>query len=209
LSVQDKFSRYIFCDTSEPAISALRERVQRRFEDADVRYVVGHCNEKVDEIIAHIPPHSSSETVLSFCFVDPFDLGIHFRTIETLARRKLMDFLMLLALFMDANRNEKHYTRRDNPKVDKFLGDPDWRARWIEFRRHDNSFPRFLAREFEKRMLSLDYLKSKKGNTKEFRSNERNLPLYHLAFFSRHQRGYDFWEEGMRYTSEPPFDFAA
>ncbi len=64
----------------------------------------------------------------------------------------------------------------------------------------DDSFPRFLAQEFERRMIEIGYLEAGQ-NTKEFRSTEKNLPLYHLAFFSRSKRGYDFWRKGTSYST--------
>jgi hypothetical protein len=33
-------------------------------------------------------------------------------------------------------------------------------------------------------------------------SSEKNLPLYHLAFFSKHPRGYQFWKEACKYGTE-------
>lgn len=34
------------------------------------------------------------------------------------------------------------------------------------------------------------------------RSNEKNLPLYHLAFFSKHPRGYEFWNQVLKYGTD-------
>jgi hypothetical protein len=78
--------------------------VKRHFPAANVDFVPGDCNEKVGEILSAIPAHSKKHTVLSFCFVDPWDIGIRFSTIERLSQR-FVDFLVLLALYMDANRN--------------------------------------------------------------------------------------------------------
>lgn len=40
-----------------------------------------------------------------------------------------MDFLVLLALGMDAPRNWQLYIQPGNTKVERFLGDPTWRER--------------------------------------------------------------------------------
>jgi hypothetical protein len=37
---------------------------------------------------------------------------------------------------------------------------------------------------------------------KEVRSDEKNLPLYHLALFSRSSRAYDFWNEVLEYSDD-------
>lgn len=207
LSVKTPFDKYLFCEVIPDSLEALKQRVTKLGSSAEVSYIAGDCNERVDDIIGQIPESSKSNTVLTFCFVDPFDLSIQLKTLRKLADARRIDFLVLLALFMDANRNEKHYTSRENRKVDLFLNSSGWREEWSEYRTSDDSFPRFLARQFERKMLELGYLRSAQ-NTKEFRSAEKNLPLYHLAFFSRNQRGYDFWKKGTSYsTPQMPLDF--
>jgi three-Cys-motif partner protein len=200
LSVKTLFDKYLFCEVIPRSLEALEQRVTKVGRSAEVRYIAGDCNESVDDIIREIPESSRSSTVLTFCFVDPFDLSIQLKTLRKLAGARRIDFLVLLALFMDANRNEKHYTSLENRKVDLFLDSSGWRDEWSEYKTRDDSFPRFLARQFEKRMIEVGYLKSGQ-NTKEFRSSEKNLPLYHLAFFSRSQRGYDFWKKGTSYST--------
>jgi three-Cys-motif partner protein len=207
LSVRDSFDKYIFCEKDETNIGALKERVRRHHKELDVSFIAGDCTSKVDEILEKIPPHSRSQKVLSFCFVDPFSLDMHFATIEALSA-KFMDFLVLLALDMDARRNLKNYFRSTSTKADLFLGLPDWRERWKRFSQADNSFQRFLAAEFEKQMISLGYRKHSRANTKHIYTMDRNLPLYHLAYFSRHSKGYKFWDECLNYSSaQQSFDF--
>jgi hypothetical protein len=60
----------------------------------------------------------------------------------------------------------------------------------------------FLAREFASRMVRLGYLRTGLERMKEIRSNEKNLPLYHLAFFSKHPRGYQFWDQVLKYGTD-------
>jgi len=207
LSVKSLFDKYLFCEMIPQSVEALKKRVTNLKPSAEVTYLPGDCNECVDDIVAQIPEPSKSNTVLTFCFVDPFDLSIQFKTLRKLADARRIDFMVLLALFMDANRNEKHYTSLENKKVDLFLDSSRWRDEWSEYKAKDDSFPRFLAHEFEMRMIEIGYLKSTQ-NTKEFRSSEKNLPLYHLAFFSRSQRGYDFCKKGTSYsTPQIPLDF--
>ena len=37
---------------------------------------------------------------------------------------------------------------------------------------------------------------------KEVRSDDKNLPLYHLALFSRSPRAYDFWDQVLKYSTD-------
>lgn len=191
LSVPNAFDKYILCEKKPKLMRALKQRISKKFPMADVAYVSGDCNEKVQEILAHIPMHSKEKNVLSFCFIDPFDIGIEFETTKTLTS-KIMDFLIVLAVGMDATRNEARYTDANNTQIDKFLGDEAWRERWKQAQRTKIPFRHFLAQEYANRMAGLGYVKVAVAKMKEVKSDEKNLPLYHLAFFSKSTRGYKF-----------------
>lgn len=118
LGVRDPFNTYVFCERDRDSLDALRHRVRRLFEGVDVRFVPGDYDQQIRKIAEEIP---KGRSVLSLCFADPFDLSIKFSSIRTLAVHRT-DFLFVLALHMDANRNELHYTSNDNPKLDEFLG---------------------------------------------------------------------------------------
>jgi three-Cys-motif partner protein len=205
LSVSDPFDKYIFCEKGDEKnpwqLNALRIRVNKLSNEKDIVIIEGDCNQKIDEIISEIPK-KHGQKVLTFCFVDPFSLNLHFDTLRRLAVEHRVDFLTLLALMMDGNRNSNHYEKEESDKIDLFLGQEEWRNRWSLAKIKDNSFPRFLAKEFENQMLSIGYIKGSKKNTVEIRSLEKNLPLYHLAFFSKHERGYDFWNKGVVYSDD-------
>ena len=174
---------------------------------ADVTYIAGDCNTKVDEILKAIPRGSTELKVLGLCLVDPYDLGIKFETLRMLSKR-FIDFLCLLALNMDARRNYQRYMEPDSKKVDEFLGSSDWRRRWETAQASRVEFPQFLAMEFAKVMDTLGYIPPPPYTMKEVRSDEKNLPLYHLALFSRSHRAYDFWGEVLKYsTDQTAFSF--
>jgi len=168
--------------------------------------VAGNCNEKIGDVLAAIPGASSQERILSLCFVDPHDLSIKFSTISGLATKR-MDFLFLLALHMDANRNVEQYINPQNPKIDEFLGISGWRESW-EAKKLNVKFPEFLAMEFSERMTTLGYLPQPFHRMKLVRSDVKNLPLYHLALFSKANRAYEFWEKVLALsTDQRSFDF--
>ena len=200
LKVKDPFDRYIFCESNSSALDALKLRVQKLFPKADVRYVLGDCNDKVDEICRNIPTPSRDNKVLSFCFVDPYDLSVKFSTIRKIVDR-FVDFLTLLALGMDANRNLQHYLDPANHKIDDFLGLPNWREKWMEQASTGISFPRFLAQTYAEQMVSLNYLPLSFHKMKAIRSDVRNLPLYHLALFSRNELAYKYWDDVLKYST--------
>lgn len=203
LGVPNPFDLYILCEQDADSFHALSTRVSRLFPDAMVRLLQGDCNERADEIVSAIP---GGRSVLSFCFADPFDLSLRFSTIRSLAFGR-MDFLFVLALYMDANRNVAHYTGEHNKKIDDFLGSSDWRERWREAEARGAVFPRFLAEEFSAEMQKLGYLPMPFHKMKQVRS-DGNLPLYHLALFSKHKLALHFWDDVLEYSSDQRgFDF--
>ena len=94
----------------------------------NAEFIAGDCNEKTHNICDVIRDLSRNRRVLSFCFVDPFDVSIKFSTIKTLSNYRV-DFLLLLAVYMDAGRNVAAYTEDENPQIDEFLGLSDWRKK--------------------------------------------------------------------------------
>ncbi len=201
LTLEHPFDKYIFCEEQTDLLEALKARVKRIAPSADVSYVPGDCNEHVKEICSSIPLASREHTVLSLCFVDPCDIGIKFETLSALSTR-YVDFLVLLALHMDANRNYAHYIRPESVKVEELLGTKTWRDRWSVAQSDAVPFPRFLAQEFANSMATLGYLPLPLYKMKEVRSDEKNLPLYHLALFSRSERAYKFWDEVLKYSTD-------
>jgi three-Cys-motif partner protein len=199
LSVKDSFDKYIFCENDAEALDALKKRVAGNFPDADVEFVHGSCDEQVDRIDRLIPRATKTNRVLSFCFVDPYDLSLKFSTIRKIAEH-FVDFLFLLALHMDANRNLAAYLDMKNRKIDNFLGVPEWREKWAGLP-EPKSFPRFLAEMYAGQMRALGYLPVGFDRMKQVRSDVRNLPLYHLALFSRHQLAYKYWDEVLKYST--------
>jgi len=198
LSVKDPFDKYIFCESNVSSMDALKTRVRKHSPHADVDFIPGSCDDELDRILGRIPKPSKNFRVLSFCFVDPYDLSIKFSTVRRIAGR-FVDFLFLLALHMDANRNQAHYLDPSNHKIDEFLGLPDWRERWIAS--ETKSFPRFLAEAYAKQMETLGYLPTGFEAMKPVRSDVNNLPLYHLALFSRHDRAYRLWKQVLKYST--------
>jgi three-Cys-motif partner protein len=202
LLLKDSFDRYVFCEEDSDKLAALKVRGKRHAPAAAVAYVEGKCDHHVGEILAAFPRGSRNETVLTLCFADPFDIGLKFDTIRTMAEARYVDFVITLALGMDANRNYEHYVREDASKIDDFLGSDTWRHRWLTAQWDAVKFTRFLADEFSKSMAELEYIPPPFYTMKEVRSHERNLRLYRLALFSRHERAYKFWDQVLKYGTD-------
>ncbi|HEU0143949.1 MAG TPA: three-Cys-motif partner protein TcmP [Nitrososphaera sp.] len=202
LDIKDKFDKYIFCDADPLKIKALQERVSKAYPSVNSQFILGDTNKSVDSILQEIPQHRKGFKVLSFCFADPYKLAnLKFETIRQMSSR-FIDFLILIPSGMDANRNISRYINPTNRTVDLFLGTSEWRDEWKQAKSQGESFGHYITRRFSQEMEVIGYPYSRIEETKHIRSTDKNLPLYHLAFFSRNELGQKFWEQARKYSQE-------
>ncbi len=199
LQVKDAFDKYIFCESDPDYLEALTRRARKISPNADISFIAGDCNEQTDNICAQIPKARRGFRVLSFCFVDPYDMSVRFSTIKRISET-FVDFLVLLALQMDASRNEANYTNPNNRKLDEFLGQSDWRQRWAG-QSTNASFSQFVAEEYATQMQMLRYQPVSFHRMKQIRSDAKNLPLYRLALFSRNPLADEYWDQFLKYST--------
>jgi three-Cys-motif partner protein len=201
LGMKDPFDKYVFCEEDPRKIAALRVRVGRAAPNADVTYITGNCNALTEQILTAIPAGSRGDTVLTLCFGDPYDIGLKFATLRALSVR-YVDFMLLLAVWMDANRAYRRYVQEDATKVDEFLGSDTWRERWSKAQWDGALFPQFLATEFASAMQTSNYLPTPLHRMKRVKSDEKNLPLYYIALFSRNDLGHKYWDQVLKYGTD-------
>lgn len=202
LSVADPFDRYVFCEEDPKRMSALQERVKTLGASERVEFISGNMNENIGKVLAAIPKGSKEKKVLNFCFVDPFKMdNLKFKTIKALSARYI-DFLILIPTFMDANRNPEVYRDPGNKIVDDYLGINDWRDSWKQRKDPAEKFGVFVLDNYRAQMKKLGFEYEGLDDIVEVRSDQKNLPLYHLAFFSRHPLGHNFWKKAKK-SSDP------
>lgn len=211
LELPSKFDKYIFCERDEKRLYALKTRVERIDPDADVTYIAGDVNEKIQEVLSALP----SDKVLTFCFVDPYRIAdLRFDTLRLLSSQahtsRNIDFLVLLPSFMDVNRNAPTYLAPKGTKaLDGFLGSSGWRGDWKEAEARGEKLGSFFVEQFGVEMKKMGYLYPDIKEAKLVRGSQ-NVPLYHLAFFSRHPLGAKFWRGAKEYGTDqrslPSFD---
>jgi three-Cys-motif partner protein len=201
LGMPEAYDKYIFCEQDKNYADALETRCRRDFPNRKVKIVAGNANASVEKIIAEMPQPSRNHKVLGFCFLDPYQLqNLHFSTIGTLSQR-FMDFLVLIPSGMDANRNEQNYLKPRNKTLENFFGTPDWRSRWDKEKVSDQSFEHFVVEEFGRSMQTLGYIDPGLKEAIMIRSDDKNLPLYRLALYSKHKLGAKFWKETKKYCT--------
>lgn len=201
LSLPDPFDAYVFADENPGHLEALKIRAERLERSHDASYIPGDANAVIGKILEKVPG-AAGERTLSFCFLDPYKLNIHFDTVRRIAADRAVDFLILLALYIDANRNVQWYEKDDNPTIDLLLGDETWRERWRPAANRNESIVTFLAREYASRMASIRYLPMALEDMVKVRTYDKRLPLYYLAFLSRDKTGLKFWREVLKYAND-------
>lgn len=202
LEIPDRFNQYIFCEQDETLITALKKRVVRDYVEVDARFIHGDSNSSVDRIIKELPQHGKQKKVLSFCFADPSRLkDLRFSTIQQLSSH-FMDFLILIPTGMDATCNVPHnYIRPEDKTVDEFVGTSEWRKAWQNPDSQRMGFDVFLTKFYAQRMEKLGYRAHADEQTQLIRATDKHLPIYRLAFFSRHELGERFWKEVRKYAT--------
>lgn len=201
LSLKDPFDRYIFCEANAEKREALQIRVRRHAPNADVRFISGDCDANVATIAGAIPRHSKTNKVLSLCFVDPNDIGIKFATLRALGERRMVDFVVLLALYMDALRAEQQYVKNPS-KISQLLDTESWQDRWQDAKQKGTDFPHFLAEEFAESMAGMDYIPRPFYSMRKIFYYPKNYPLYAIGLFSRRPLAYKLWDDALKYTDD-------
>jgi len=206
MSNPNPFTKYIFCEQDKARYEALCTRAKRDFSHLNYEIFQGDSNIIIDRVLQAIPPYGKGNTLLPFCFVDPFSLNLKFSTIESLGKG-LMDFLILQALHMDGNRNLEKYLKEESTKIENYLGISNWREIFEkDATSNKTNFVKFLGDQYQGKMVGLGYQSAK--HMHQIRSNEKNLPLYYLAFYSKHKRGEEFFEEvRKRITTQTTMNF--
>jgi three-Cys-motif partner protein len=200
LDIRNRFNKYFFCEGDIKKMKALKIRVGRDHADADVEYIEGNVNENIDNILFKMPQHKKGFRVISFCFVDPYGIkNLNLATIKKLSAR-FIDFLILIPSDMDAHRNVARYEMKSNSAIENFTGVKEWRDLWGKERMKGTKFGLFVIELLASEMKELGYMFHSRGDTVHIRSHEKNLPLYHLAFFSRHPLGKHFWDGAKKYS---------
>ena len=71
---------------------------------------------------------------------------------------------------------------------------------------YKKDFVKFLAEQYQSQMKELGYQENKLMH--QIRSNEKNLPLYYLSFYSKNPRGEEFFKKVQkRVTSQTTLEF--
>lgn len=210
LRLQPGFNVHIFCEQDPRKITHLEQRVRREHPEADAHFVSGDCNERIRDVICRIPAYSGGRASLTFCYSDPYKLrDLDFSTIRTLSEDRRVDFLILIPSFMEGNRNlEKDYCKPGDRTVERFFGvSKNWRHQWTR-EKSEKSADLFLTDLFGRSMEGLGHIYAGAEYTEVIRNTKR-VPLYRLAFFSKHPLAIQLWQQARKYgKTQTEFEFS-
>jgi len=175
------FTRHIYVDKDAVATAALEQRVAPWRSQRPIDILNEDCNDAVDRVVELIPKNA-----IVFAFLDPTAWQIRFETVRKLCDARRVDVLITFQVAA-LKRNRL----RDLKTIDDFFGTERWRpalesgevARMAHF-----------TATYGAQMGSLGYLDV--GDVIEPRMRiSTGALLYTLRFYSKHERGHDFWRE--------------
>lgn len=196
----DPFTDYVYVDNDPECLDALATRIHASGTSANVTFIPGDVNESVVAVREALPRYSRSRGLLSFCFVDPFDIQLRFETIRGLSGLR-MDFLILLMLGVDARRNLQRYL---NDESSARIGDLIACAQWRSEYRAERNIIHFILRTFDEAMQGLGYL-SAANDLHPVYATGTHVLQYVLAFYTKNEVGLRFWR-GSRSSLSPQID---
>jgi three-Cys-motif partner protein len=191
-SLPNKFDYYALNDFDEESCSAIENRLNK-IVPSKYKVFSGDANKNLDTILNSIPNFNNEKRNLIFSFLDPFSLNLEFETIKKLNKEQA-DILVLHALQMDARRNHKIYKEKPE-KVSKFTGNPNWQESYKKYQDTPTEFMKFVSEEFDRSINNLGYKITAK---KERIKNDSGMGIYYLCFYSKHDRGLDFYSKIQR-----------
>ena len=175
------FTQLVLSEIDAENCDALRRRVAGA--QVPVSIVEGDCNMRIAQVLSVIP-----EWGLNVALIDPYSLeGLHFETIAALARFKRMDLVVFFPvgeIKRNLERNRATYTAL----LDRALGTDEWQP--IVKRKGDILQ---LVEVFRRQLQKRFGYTTAKARTAPIR-NDKNVPLYHLVFASKHPLGDKIWE---------------
>lgn len=133
LNAVPPFARYFFIEKDPIQAEHLRHQIHAAsIQNYEVE--TGDCNDAVDRVMPRVP-----RSALSFAFLDPSGLQLHWNTVKKLAKHRRgsrkMELLILYPYDMVIKRWLSESTMA--PSLTAFFGDDSWRVAQAESLRND------------------------------------------------------------------------
>lgn len=173
------FTRVLLSDSDDETFNALERRVTSYHKAGrDVRLFKGDCNVRIDDIAKEIPPYG-----LNVALIDPFSLNaLRFATIARLATFSRMDLIIHFPIG-DIRRN----WGKNDDAITAALGTDEWKQT-VKSLEDVPLLKHVLRRQLVKLFGCAERL------VKDMPvDNIKGVPVYHLMYASKSEKGTDIW----------------
>ena len=135
------FHRYHFIDKSKQSLDELEARLTKLRPNfvGRMKWHPGDVNVELPKIIRNLDVKGSRAVV----FADPFGMQVDWETIKVVAACPIIDFWYLVPTGLALNRmatKSGKMPKSWSDKLDRFLGDKDWRTRWYRKKEEEGLF---------------------------------------------------------------------
>ncbi len=196
-SLKYPFSKFVFNDFEEDRITELRKRIELYYPDQleKCQFTVMEADNCL-QTIYHSGTIGKKEQLI-LIFSDPNDLAPSFETIEFISSHLRADLFFHLSYGIDLKRNLKLYLEQKPSKLDRFLGDEDWRS--IE-----NITAKDIVDHYFRKLSRLGYqmidINDEYSRPTMFSiKGQKRIILYYLFVVSKHPLGQRFATEVEKY----------
>jgi len=192
LGVRPAFDHLFLGDKSTSNVEALKRRVPTEDQKL-VTFLADDCNDAVTNVIENL----SSKT-LGLAFLDPEGLDVKFKTLRTLATRRV-DIVYLFPSGIGIRRNLARFAREPHSRMDDVWGGREWRDLPLakhalgELTSHEEMrLDRDWISSFRRKVgtLGLSYHDESDPAIR----NNQGAVMYHLLFFSHDKAGLTIWK---------------
>jgi len=176
------FTRIFAIEKDTKNLETLGRRLTTSGFDGQVRLWNDDFNIVAADISKAIPMRS-----LNVAFVDPYSLDAHFAAIETLARARPLDLVILFSDRIDLQRNVEHtYYPQISPKLDEFLGSQsNWRKSYDQLvDRKGGPLREMFSHIYLRQLKTLGY-----GSSDSWPLEGPQGPMFRLVFASKNKLG--------------------
>jgi three-Cys-motif partner protein len=193
LTTRFPFTSYFFSDLSADNAAALGQRCNASSSCPNVEIQIGDCNRLVEGVVNRIK--GESRPSLNLAFLDPEGMELKWETVAKLASVGKMDLIIYYPRAGLTRNVQQEFERPGGTAIDEFFGDQRWREIYetSQMTGGADQHRRFID-YYKSKLRALGYAENEIVCEPLIR-NERNAPLYHLLFASKHPLGYKFWRE--------------
>ena len=184
VALEHDFTAYYFVEEHPGLFAALKERLRDHAKWDRIHFF----NESWIDLVARGELQFDART-LAVAFIDPTGISaVPMVAMQALMRNPRIDLLVTIQYALGIVLNAPQFARSEgeNTVLDHFLGSAEWR----QWQCKDSS-------ELGRRAIEAFCAKIEASGFKGARhiSVPESRPLYRFAYFSRHERGTEFWNK--------------